>query len=148
MSKRSKLAVSGIVGAISVVAFAAVGYAATGGSLTVTENIVGGTANSSNFIVTLKTQSGTSAVSISASGGTILFSTLTPGQYTLTVQGPAGYTTTWGSRCAGGNVTITAGSSVSCTLTETFGNTGTGGTGSTGGTDGRIRIIMPPRLNR
>lgn len=104
------------------------------GSVKVQVVVVGGTANASQFPLKIKKNGPIDTGSVTGSGNTVTFSSLTPGSYTITSTGPSGYRGTWGGDCdSRGELTIGMGDVAACTLTQTYGTSSGGGGGGGGG---------------
>src|SRR6185503_2132430 len=85
--------------------------AATTGSLTVTTSVVGGSAAIADFPLTLDGMSITSGTATTTSAAS----------HTVAAGSVANYAATFGGNCnTSGQVTVPAGSSASCTVTETY----------------------------
>ena len=112
------------------------------GSIKVTEVVVGGTANPSDFGVHLKKSGSVDTGSPSGSGAVITFGNLSPGGYSIIQSAlPSGYHAILSGNCDTlGNITVVANATANCTITNIFSSTGGGGTGG-----GRTR---PPRPTR
>lgn len=139
--------VAGIIGTAALAgAFAAAqqAHAATTplGSVRIQVVVVGGTAYASQFPLKIKKNGPVDTGSISGSGTTVTFSSLTPGTYTITSTGPSGYRSSWSGDCnSHGEVVIGLGTEAACTLTQTYGTTAGGG----GGGGGAEEPETPPR---
>lgn len=128
-----------LIGA-SVVSFA---QAATTGSVKITSSVQGGTAKASDFTLTINKKDATRTSRITANGNTVTFN-VEPGTYVISkTSGPSRYNSVWGGACnATGEVVITSGTQVNCTLTHVYGS------GSTGGSTGSVRNILDRVLGR
>ena len=105
------------------------------GSVRIQVVVVGGSARASEFALKIKKSGPIDTGSVTGSGNTVIFSSLTPGSYTITSSGPSGYRGTWSGDCnSKGVLNIGIGTEAKCTLTETYGTTGGGGGGGGGGT--------------
>lgn len=139
---------AGIIGTAvlaSIFAVAQQAHAATTplGSVRIQVVVVGGTAHASQFPLKIKKNGPVDTGSISGSGTTVIFSSLTPGTYTITSTGPSGYRASWSGDCnSHGEVAIGLGTEATCTLTQTYGTTAGGGGGGGGGEE---EPETPPR---
>jgi hypothetical protein len=101
---------------------------ATFGSVRISVAVTGGAAQASAFKLHLVKAGAHDTGSPSGSGNTVIFSSLTPGTYTIVVDGPAGYGRTWGGDCnAQGSFTVAENMTANCTLTNVFGASNGGG---------------------
>lgn len=138
------LAASAIVATVSFTAPWQTASAATSplGSVRIQVVVVGGSAHASEFALKIKKSGPVDTGSVTGSGNTVIFSSLTPGSYTITSSGPSGYRGTWSGDCnSKGELSIGIGTEAKCTLTESYGTTGGGGGGGGGGT-------VPPEPER
>ena len=104
--------------------------AAVTGSVTINVVVQGGTAQSSDFKLTMKKKGSSSG--ITGSGNSVTFSAQ-PATYAITQSGPSRYNAVWSGDCnSKGEVVITSGVAKSCTVTETYGSKPSSG-GSSGG---------------
>ncbi len=105
------------------------------GSVRIHVIVVGGAAHASEFALKIKKSGPIDTGSVTGSGNTVIFSSLTPGAYSISATGPSGYRGTWSGDCnARGELSIGIGTEAACTLTETYGSTTGGGGGGGGGT--------------
>lgn len=103
------------------------------GSVRIQVVVVGGTAHASQFQLKIKKNGPVDTGTISGSGTTVIFSSLTPGTYSVTSSGPSGYKGSWSGDCnSQGEVTIGIGTEAACTLTQTYGTSAGGGGGGGG----------------
>lgn len=94
--------------------------AATTGSVTISVVVNGGTAQPSDFKLTMKKKGSSSG--ITGAGNTVSFSAQ-PATYVITQSGPSRYGGVWSGDCnSKGEVVIAAGVAKNCTLTETYGS--------------------------
>ncbi len=86
-------------------------------TLTLTKTVVGGTAQVGNFTLTVTGPSPSSTETNVTSGVATEFAV---GSYVVSETGPTGYNAgTWGGNCdANGNITMSAGGTYSCTITN------------------------------
>ena len=102
------------------------------GSLTVIKDVVGGTATSSDFSIDVKSGSTNVSGSPQPGSATGTLYTLAGGSYTVSETGNLdNYTASYSNSCAGGDVSLSAGGSVTCIITNTY--TGGGGGSSSSG---------------
>lgn len=104
----------------------AIGFA----SVRISVAVSGGSAGASDFKLHLVKSGAHDTGSPSGSGNTVIFSSLTPGTYTVVVNGPSGYGQSWGGDCsAQGMFTVSENGAAVCSLTNVFGaQSGGGGT--------------------
>lgn len=96
-------------------------HAAVFGAVTIQVVVANGSANPGDFTLLIRKISSPSLGHIEASGDTITFSMLSPGTYSITSSGPAGYSASWSGDCsAQGDIMIEAGSAKHCTVAETY----------------------------
>ncbi len=123
-----------VIGGVATYAQSAAAAVSPLGSVQIQVVVVGGTANASQFPLKIKKNGPVDTGTITGSGNTVTFSSLTPGTYTITSTGPSGYRGTWAGDCnSRGEVTIGMGDTAACTLTQTYGTTAGGGGGGGGG---------------
>lgn len=121
---------------LSVAAILTQTAAAATATGTVTINVVvsGGTAQPSDFKLTMKKKGSSSG--ITGAGNTVSFSAQ-PATYVITQSGPSRYSGVWSGDCnSKGEVVIAAGVAKNCTLTEKYGSTSSSG-GSSGSSNPR-----------
>lgn len=97
------------------------GGGSTTGSLTVIKNVVGGTATSSDFSIHVKSVEAdvSGSPQLGSASGTLY--SLAGGSYTVSESGgPANYASSFSGCNADGNITVTNGQSVTCTITNTY----------------------------
>ena len=138
--KMSALALTVVLLGASAVSFA---QAATTGSVKVASVVQGGSAKASEFTLTINKKDSTRTSRITANGNTITFN-VEPGTYVISKKsGPSRYTSVWSGACnAAGEVVITEGTQVNCTLTHVYGSS------SSGGTTSPVRTILDRVLGR
>ncbi len=103
-------------------------HGAVFGNVRISVGVSGGSAEASAFKLHLVKVGAHDTGSPSGSGNTVIFSSLTPGTYTVVVDGPSGYGRMWGGDCSvQGVFTVAENSTANCTLTNVFGATNGGG---------------------
>lgn len=112
-------------------------------ALTVVKRVAGGTASSSDFLISVQRDG--AEVSGSPQGGSAAgttYGSLAAGTYQVSETGPSGYTATFSGACgASGSVTLSIDEKATCIITNTF--TATSST-STPPTDGGNGTTTPP----
>ncbi len=95
------------------------------GTLVVQKVVSGGDAVAGDFMIHVKNDADTDVATSPQAGNTTGTSyTLAPGTYSISESGgPSNFNASFSSSCSGGSVTVVAGQTVTCTVTNTFGQT-------------------------